>query len=196
LPYLEHDDIYKSMKLDEPWDGPTNKQFIEQTPKIFEVPGREAPKGKTYFQAFVSPDPRKPQPKGANPLFGRAWLVEGEKQGRSIATIPDGTSNTIAVVEARDAVIWSKPDDLPFGEKLPALGEERADRFGVLMFDGSVRMLSTRIDPATLRALITIDGGEVLPSDLDEPRRSVLPRSAPDPEPAKIKEAPLLPPKK
>ena len=91
--------------------------------------------------------------------------------GRSIATIPDGTSNTIAVVEARDAVIWSKPDDLPFGEKLPALGEERADQFGVLMFDGSVRLLPTRIDHATLRAFITLDGGEVIADDFDRPRR-------------------------
>lgn len=172
LPYLEHDNLYKRMKLDEPWDGPTNKQFIEQMPKVYEVTGREALKGKTYFQGFVSPDPRKPMPKGANAVFGRAWLVEGEKQGRSIAAIPDGSSNTIAVVEARDAVIWSKPDDLPFGEKVPALGEERADQFGVLMFDGSVRLLSTRIDATTLRALITVDGGEVIADDLDRPRRN------------------------
>lgn len=196
LPYLEHDNLYKDMKLDEPWDGPTNKQFLEQVPKIFEVPGRQAPKGKTFFQTFVSPDPRRPPPKGANFMAGRPWLVEGEKQGRSLVSISDGTSNTIAVVEAREAVIWSKPDDLPFGEKLPALGEERADRFGVLMFDGSVRLLSTRIDPATLRALITLDGGEVVPTDLDEPRGSLLPRSAPDHSPAKIKEASPPPPKR
>ena len=123
-------------------------------------------------------------------MFGRGWLVEGEKVGRSIPTFPDGNSNTIAVVEARDAVIWSKPDDLPFVEKLPALGEERADRFAVLMFDGSVRMLPTKIDAATLRALITLDGGEVLPNDLDGPRRGgpggVVPRDAPDRVPPPI----------
>jgi hypothetical protein len=189
LPFLEYDNLYKQMKLDEPWDGPTNKQFIEQLPKVYEVPGREAPKGKTYFQTFVSPDPRKPLAKGGVFMPGRAWLMEGEKMGRSIAAIPDGTSNTIAVVEARDAVIWSKPDDLPFGEKLPALGEERNDRFGVLFFDGSVRLLPTRIDHATLRALITLDGGEVIAEDLDRPRRGVgpggaIPREAPDRAPA------------
>ena len=126
-------------------------------------------------------------------MVGRAWLVEGEKVGRSIVAIPDGTSNTIAVVEAQDAVIWSKPDDLPFGEKLPALGDARDDRFAVLMFDGSVRTLSTRIDAATLRAFITLDGGEVIADDLDRPRgwlgrcsaaRSAGPH-APPPMPAK-----------
>jgi hypothetical protein len=202
LPYLEHEPLYRRMKLDEPWDGPTNKQFIELLPKVFEVPGREAPRGKTYFQTFISSDPRRPLPRGANFQPGRAWLVEGEKQGRSLVQIPDGTSNTIAVVEARDAVIWSKPDDLPFGEKLPALGEERADQFGVLMFDGSVRLLPTRIDPATLRALITLDGGEVIADDLDGPRRGrgpggALPRGATDRVPAKeAYKAPPPPPKR
>jgi len=200
LPYLEHDNIYRQIKLDEPWDGPTNKQFIEQMPKVFEVVDRKAVKGTTFFQGFVSPDPRKPVPKMANPLVGRAWLIEGEKTGRSLAAIPDGTSNTLAVVEAREAVIWSKPEDLPFGEKLPALGEERADRFGALMFDGSVRLLSTRIDPAVLRALITVDGGEVLPDELDGPRHrepgGAIPRSAPDRVPVKEASKESLPPPK
>jgi hypothetical protein len=141
-------------------------------PKIYEVPGRAAPKGTTYFQGFVSPDRRKAPPRPANQFIGDAWLIEGEKTGISLVRIPDGTSNTIAVVEARDAVIWSKPDDLPFGEKLPALGEAGVDRFAVLMFDGSVRMLSTKLDAATLKALITVNGGEVIP-DL-EPRRGIL----------------------
>jgi uncharacterized protein DUF1559 len=200
LPYLEHDNIYRQMKLDEPWDGPTNKQFIEQMPKVYELPDRKAMKGTTFYQAFVSPDPRKPPPKGANVIAGRAWLVEGEKMGRSLAAIPDGTSNTLAVVEAREAVIWSKPDDLPFGEKLPLLGEERADRFGALMFDGSVRLIPTKIDPATLRALITLDGGEVVPGDLDHPRGGrgeAIPRSAPDHVPVKeASKGPPPPPKR
>jgi len=34
-------------------------------------------------------------------------------------------------------VIWSKPDDLPFVEKLPVLGAAGADRFMVLLLDGA-----------------------------------------------------------
>ena len=170
LPYLEQDNLYRQFRMDEPWDGPNNKKFIEQMPKVYEVPGREAPKGMTYFQGFVSPKRGAPRNPGGVLQFGEAWLVEGEKTGRSLATIPDGTSNTIAVVEARDPVNWTKPDDIPFGEKLPPMGEARAERFAALMFDGSVRLLPTRLDAATLRALITVNGGEVIP-DLDRPRR-------------------------
>jgi hypothetical protein len=187
LPYLEQENLWKQFKLDEPWDSENNKKLIEQMPKVFEAPGRDAPQGKTYFQAFISPDPRKPRPKGA--LIGTAWLIDADKFGRGLATIPDGTSNTIGVVEARSAVVWSKPDDLPFGEKLPPLGDDRADRFAALFLDGFVRMLPTKLDPATLRALITTDGGEVTP-DLDDRRRGfpggggAVPRTVPDTEAA------------
>ena len=138
LPYLEQDNLYKQFKLDEPWDSENNKKLIDSLPRVFEVPGRVVPKGKTYFQGFISPRRDLPRLPGDKRPFGEAWLVQGDRTGRSLVQIPDGTSNTIAVVEARDAVIWSKPDDLPFGEKLPALGEAGVDRFAVLMFDGSV----------------------------------------------------------
>src|SRR5262249_62396941 len=86
------------------------------------------------------------------------------------AQIRDGTSNPLGVVEARTGVIWSKPDDLPFGEKLPALGEEKADQFMVLMLDGSVRSLPTKIKPDILRLLIDTQDGMVIPDVFDDER--------------------------
>src|SRR5262249_35768241 len=56
LPFLEQDNVYRQFTLDEPWDGPTNKRLIAQLPKIFEVPGRKAPPGMTYYQVFTGPD--------------------------------------------------------------------------------------------------------------------------------------------
>ena len=75
------------------------------------------------------------------------------------------------MVEARDAVIWSKPDDLPFGEKLPPLGAEGVERFAALFFDGHVATIPLKIDPITLRALITVDGGEAVDTSFDDSRR-------------------------
>ena len=80
------------------------------------------------------------------------------------SSIPDGTSNTLLLVEARNPVLWSKPDDVPYDAKkpLPALGTASGVVFHVAFADGAVRSLSKRIDPMTLRALITPNGGEVI----------------------------------
>jgi hypothetical protein len=170
LPYLEQQNLYNQFKMDEPWDGPNNKKLIEQMPKVFDTAGRDAPKGQTFYQAFLTPDFNRPLPKGANPP-GRTWLVEGDKTGQTLL-VPDGTSNTIAIVEARNSVIWSKPDDLPFGEKLPPLGEAGADVFMALMLDGSVRAISTKIKQDILRLLIDGYDGMPIPDVFeDEPRR-------------------------
>ena len=63
----------------------------------------------------------------------------------------------------RDAVPWTKPDELPFaaGKPLPAL--DNTDEKGVLVgiADGSVRYIPGR-DQALLRKLITRAGREVV----------------------------------
>src|SRR5207249_937606 len=79
---------------------------------------------------------------------------------------PDGTSNTLLVVEARDAVPWARPDELEYNPKgpLPQLGHpSRGGDFNAAMADGSVRSVSGSLPEATLRALITANGGEVIP---------------------------------
>jgi hypothetical protein len=166
LPYLEEDNLYRQFKMDEPWDGPTNKALIEKMPKSFMAPDRAHAKGKTYYQAFVGPAPGKPLPKG---IYGRPWLLEGDKNGIRFTDIHDGTSNTIAVIEAGEGVFWSKPDDLPFGGAVPLLGEKGWDRTPALRFDGSVLLFPTNLRPEEFWPHITINGGEVTP-DLEDNR--------------------------
>jgi prepilin-type processing-associated H-X9-DG protein len=87
----------------------------------------------------------------------------------------DGTSNTIAVVEAKEAVPWTKPgSEIPFDEALKpeklqllrvALGGHSPGGFNALFCDGSVRFIKDTVNLLTLRALITRNGGEVVSSD-------------------------------
>jgi hypothetical protein len=80
--------------------------------------------------------------------------------------ILDGTSNTLMVVEAAEPTIWTRPDDLPFNPNgpLPKFGTF-GDGFHVLFGDGTVRFYSAKTPDNVLRALITRNGGEVVPID-------------------------------
>ena len=137
-------------------------------PKVYQALDREHAKGKTFYQGFVGPDPAKPQPPGRRCSSG-TWLLDGDKNGIRIVEIADGTSNTLAVIEAGQGVVWSKPDDLPFGGAVPPLGEKGWDRTPALRFDGSTLLFPTNLKPEEFWPFVTINGGEVTP-DLDDRR--------------------------
>src|SRR5205085_8342934 len=111
LPYLEQDQLYKQLTLQVPWDHPVNLKVLEaaEMPKVFEVPGRPAPKGHTYFRIFTLPK----NAKGTD----QPWLKEGE-HGPRFALVTDGLSNTFMVVEVGEAVPGYKPDVLAHDGRL------------------------------------------------------------------------------
>jgi hypothetical protein len=163
LPFIEQAALYNQLDMTKAWDDPGNLKKLEamEMPKVFEHPGRPAPKGHTYFRIFTLPK----NAKGTD----RPFFKEGER-GPRIADIADGTSNTFMIVEAEEAVPWYKPDVLAYDGKLPLpqLGDKESDLFLCVMGDGSVRSVRpSKLSKNTLRALITINGGEVIGSDFD-----------------------------
>jgi prepilin-type processing-associated H-X9-DG protein len=153
LRYLDQGVLFDKFKLDEPWDSPHNKELLKYMPLVYQCPSRaNAEPYATTYRGFVGP--------GAFFETGRAIRLDD---------ITDGTSNTIAVVEAKDSVPWTKPDDLPFDPRanrsLYGAGSSHPGGFNCGFADGSVRFIKISINPTTLRALITRGGGEVIAVD-------------------------------
>jgi Protein of unknown function (DUF1559) len=151
LPYLEQDHLYKQFNLSEAWDSDTNKKLIAKLPKEYTpIRAKTKDEGMTFYRGFT----------GGGTVFESGLRL-------SIVAISDGSSNTIAVVEAGESCVWTKPDDLPFGEKkdLPKLGGLFDGAFHVGLCDGSVRKVKAKFDAATLKAMITRAGGEVISTD-------------------------------
>jgi hypothetical protein len=178
LPCLEEQPLYEEFHLNEAWDSPHNLKLLARMPRVYAHP-RNASTTDTYYQVF----------------FGRGAAFEGPENSRLIDftllpefrgqvfegpitriphSFPDGTSNTILVAEAGQAVPWTKPADLPFDANgpLPQLGGLFPDEiFNVCMGDGAVYSLNRKkLSDQTLRAAITRAGGEELGQNWDEGR--------------------------
>ncbi len=155
LPFMEQETLFKEFKLDEPWDSPHNKPLAERMPKVFAIPGSPAEPGKTFYRGFS----------GKSTIFDPAV-----PQGVELNKITDGTSTTIAVVEAREAIPWTRPDgEIPFDADakgpealVAAVGGHQTGGFNLLLCDGAVRFLDDSLIPVVLRSLITRNGGEVI----------------------------------
>jgi prepilin-type processing-associated H-X9-DG protein len=151
LPYIEQSQLYNEFHLDEPWDSPHNQSLLSKMPPTYACPsqfGTNAPSsGMTTYQVLVGP-----QTMFDNPL------------GAQIASITDGTSNTLLVVESTKPVPWTKPEDIDVAEGQPpvGLGSKHPGGFNALMVDGSVRFIKLTVSPMILRALATRNGNEVI----------------------------------
>jgi hypothetical protein len=158
LPFLEQEALYKQFKLTEPWDSEHNKKLIARMPAVYATFGG-ASDGKTYYRSFTGAGTIMPPAQAAQP--GKAF------RGLSLANVPDGTANTFMVVEASEAVIWTKPDELPFtpGKPPPRLGSGSSDGFFALMVDGSVKKIRSKIDARTLSNAIQTNDGQIVELD-------------------------------
>jgi type II secretory pathway pseudopilin PulG len=158
LPYIEQESLYRQFKLDEPWDSPANRQAARFMPKPFLSVGDPEGTDLTHFRVFV----------GGGAMFEWDKKTGLGPETEQKAGLGDGSQNTIMVIEAAEAVPWSKPEELEYDPRrpLPALGPSFRDLFLVLLADGSVRPFNKGgLNETTLRAAITRNGGEVMPPD-------------------------------
>jgi len=139
LPYLDAKGVYDRYKMDEPWDSEHNLALVKEVADIFRMPSEQAKDDCGYFL-----------------LTGPSTPFDGEKT-TTIRKIIDGTSITVAIVEAKRSIPWSKPEDIPYdaNQPLPKLGGFFDDGFHVGFLDSSVVFLPNDFDEKTLRAMIT-----------------------------------------
>lgn len=162
LPFLDRSDIYDQFQLDESWDSPHNRALSD-----------------TAIQAFKSPSQSVKASSRTNYLVVKGdGTIFPDDKSISIAEIRDGSSQTIMVVEKVDSDInWAEPRDLdietmsmtvndPLGK---GISSDHSGGTVVGLADGSAIFLDETIDPESLRALLTVDGGEtVSPADFQQ----------------------------
>jgi hypothetical protein len=131
LPYIDQENLYEEFHFDEPWDSEHNKKLIEKMPALFRAHGSKAKEGHTTYLF----------PVGKGAAFATA-----DSRVRIPAGFPDGTSNTILLLDAADsvAVPWTKPDDLNYdaNDPLKDLAFRNDKAFLAVFADGAVRAVS------------------------------------------------------
>ncbi len=151
LPFVEQMALYKEFHLDEPWDSEHNRKLIEKMPAAFRCPASKLRQKQGLSTYRV--------------VSGEGTVFPGP-EGIPIKEIKDGSSNTLMIVEVDDehAVIWTKPEGLPFDPKNPArgLGGQFKGGFNAALCDGSVRFISNTVDREILRRLFLRNDGKVI----------------------------------
>lgn len=150
LPYLEGagPELAEQYRKDEPWDSEANLKVLAKMPEVFRSPSDDSTSTDTSYFAITGPE----------------TIFHNEK-GCKFTEITDGTSNTIAIVDAKREIPWTKPEDIVYksDEPLPELGGWHPGVYFLAGFvDGSVRVISQNIDEPTLRWLLEkADGNDI-----------------------------------
>src|SRR6516164_5831063 len=143
--------LYRQFKLEEPWDSPHNRKLLPLMPAVYAAVGdAKAEPGHTFYQVFVGP--------GALYSSPESWARPTD--------VRDGTSYTLAVVEAAEAVPWTKPQDVRCDvlakQPLPKLGGLFDGDANACLADGRVVFIPRTVPEKVVRALITRAGNEPL----------------------------------
>ena len=166
LPYLDEAALYAEYDKTQPWDSEANQKVLAKMPEVFRHPADDRGEPFTSYFAVAATNPGVGVNRGPtawNPDPGEAFRIAG---------VRDGTVNTLLVVEARQPIPWTKPEDLSYDAALPAdqpawraplgLGGFSAGGFQAAFVDGSVHFITDSVDGGVLRSLFTRQGGEVI----------------------------------
>lgn len=150
LPFIEQQNVWQQIDKNVDWNHANNMRFLTMMPREYYCLTTEQrferAEQDSFFQYFTGPNTLFPDP------FAKV----------SMGQVPDGTSNTFLVAQAKTPVPWTKADDIAVTPNGPLALPN--GQFMVLMADGSVRFVHhERVTDATLRLFIDPRDGQALP---------------------------------
>jgi len=157
LPYIEQKNLYDLYSFNEPWDGPNNRKLHGVVLQLYSCPAHASnqPPTVTSYVAVVGPQ--------------TVWPGENATK---MSDIKDGVSKTLLIVETHNSGIhWMEPRDLDFSKMPMTINPPQGGGFSSphstlaqgAFADGSVRAMIDDTPPATVRAILTVNGGEKVP---------------------------------
>jgi prepilin-type processing-associated H-X9-DG protein len=168
LPFIDQAPLFQQIDFDEGWEDEVNQQESDTVLQVFLNPGvaQHDVAAATDYVGVAGLGKEGP----TLPVTSTKAGVFGYNRATGIRDILDGTSNTMAVVEASNAGRWAaggKSTIRPFTTKPyingpDGIGGPYRGGMNAAFADGSVRFISENIDPTVLEALTTIRGGEVV----------------------------------
>lgn len=157
LPYLGERELYAKFHLQEPWYSANNAALIAKMPEVYR---QETAEGWTRFRMVLPKDVRS----------GPGGIPDPNR-------ITDDPSLTALVFQSapQNSVVWTRPDELklPWSNLFVGLGWSAGERLLAASFGGRALELPPGLHSSVLRALFSVDGGEVfdLEQALQEPSR-------------------------
>ncbi len=179
LPYIGHEELYGKLDFKKQWFTEANRKLGDTIIPQFLNPAdnRRTIKEFSLYQGmavshFVGVsgiEDRRQVVAGALPRTDPRAGVFGYDRVAKPSEITDGTSNTIMVIGVEMPSPWIVGSGATIrGAREPYFGGVTGSQFGTrgqngaitMMADGSVRLISSSIDPKLFRDLCTIHGGE------------------------------------
>ena len=150
LPYMEGNNVYKKLKLNEPWNSPHNLAIFKNTPmEIYQCPADD--QGDATRTNYVM-------------IVGPKCVSDGPHSCGFKKLRPKGSSNTGHVIETTLPIKWYEPKDLKAEEisfkindpNSPGIGSKHPGYVVYSLCDASVLLLREEVPPEKIRALFDI----------------------------------------
>ena len=158
LPFLELQNFYDQLRLEEPWNSPHNLSIFKKNDPVSDESRLLDPS--PFYRSPKCPSSIDKDYTNYAMIIGPGCPSDGPN-GWRLKELANGSSYSIMLVETKSPIRWYEPKDIDvstlYGEPFasdPVIGSFHRGVFLTAFCDGSVHPVSESIKKDTLRALI------------------------------------------